>query len=98
MQHASVNDFSVDTTINLARTPDDLMMADEANDAEMAEAAGAMIDGDFFDHEPTKISKMEVRNFLMMNDGTGMMALCLGLSLLSSNSQDSLRGKRTMFT
>lgn len=39
------------------------MMSDEANDVDMAEAAGAMIDGDFFDHEPTKASKIEVRNF-----------------------------------
>jgi hypothetical protein len=36
------------------------MMADEANDADMAEAAG--FDGDIFDHDPSKVEKIEVRN------------------------------------
>lgn len=38
------------------------MMADQANDAELAEAAGAVIDGDIFDHDPSKAEKIEVRN------------------------------------
>jgi hypothetical protein len=38
------------------------MMVDQANDAELAEAAGAVIDGDIFDHDPSKAEKIEVRN------------------------------------
>jgi hypothetical protein len=37
------------------------MMADDSNEVEMAEAANAVIDGDFFDHEPSKQEKIEVR-------------------------------------
>ena len=46
------------------------MMTDQANDVELAEAAGAVIDGDIFDHDPTKAEKIEVRNKEPLNDDT----------------------------
>ena len=39
------------------------MMNDQANDVDLAEAAGAVIDGDIFDHDPSKAEKAEVRNW-----------------------------------
>lgn len=46
------------------------MTTDQANDVELAEAAGAVIDGDIFDHDPTKAEKIEVRNKEPLKDDT----------------------------
>ena len=45
-------------------------MTDQANDVDLAEAAGAVIDGDIFDHDPSKAEKSEVRNKEPLNHGT----------------------------
>ena len=43
-------------------------MTDQANDVDLAEAAGAVIDGDIFDHDPSKAEKVEVRNKEPLNE------------------------------